>query len=74
MLLGGGPRKVGGRGTEREIGPKPLSWFAQGETDEAESHLGVRDYWAFSSLSAQFMHAHLQARVQPPSGSPPGRQ
>ena len=33
---GGVPRKVGGRGTEREIGPKPLSWFAQGETDEAE--------------------------------------
>ena len=35
-LGGGAPRKVGGRGTEREIGPKPLSWFAQGETDEAE--------------------------------------
>lgn len=32
----GAPREVGGRGTEREIGPKPLSWFAQGETDEAE--------------------------------------
>ena len=33
---GGPPGEVGGREREREIGQKPLSWFPQGETDEAE--------------------------------------
>lgn len=33
---GGVTREVGGSETEREIGPTPLSWFPQGETDEAE--------------------------------------